>query len=157
LNAAPELSRDWTISDTDRFDGLGDRVSGGSFDDQLSETCLMDFLSDFRSVHFELAHSAEFSEVTVSSSRRPTIPEEPAAFVDDPYVGSAEKVAEDWWLASDGRWYAPELHPDLQMEVAWPSEDPAPDFHPGDGHPDMGGGKARRSRLRNRFRSTADA
>jgi hypothetical protein len=156
LNASPELSSDWTISGTDRFGPLTDTISGSSFDDQLSESCLMDFLSEFRSVHFELAQSTDFSEVAVSSSRRLAVPEEPAAFLDDPYAGSPEKVAEDWWLASDGRWYAPELHPDLQIEQAWQPE-PEPDSHPGDAHPDMSGGKARRSKLRGRLRSTVDA
>ena len=31
---------------------------------------------------------------------------------DDPYGSSDVQVAPDWWLATDGRWYRPELHPD---------------------------------------------
>jgi hypothetical protein len=150
LNADP--TSDWTTADTGSFDHLTETALGASFDDQLSETCLMTFLSDFRSTHHEVAPRAEGSEVPRSSYRQ-AAPQEPAAFIDDPYVGSPEKVGEDWWLASDGRWYAPELHPDLQMEVTCQPAGPEPDGHEEDAHPDMAGPKARRPRLRSLRRS----
>ena len=31
---------------------------------------------------------------------------------------------EGWWIASDGKWYAPELHPDYVAPVAPPTPDP---------------------------------
>lgn len=37
---------------------------------------------------------------------------------DDPYRGSDVQVGPGWWQASDGRWYAPEMHPDFQGQAA---------------------------------------
>src|SRR5580704_16392793 len=42
-----------------------------------------------------------------------------------------------WWLASDGRWYAPELHPDYKAHSAagwWQASDGR--WYPPEQHPD---------------------
>jgi hypothetical protein len=167
LNAEP--TSDWTIPDVVSFEPGFDGSPEVSLHDPLSQTALMDFLSDFRTGHLELALGPEVGDAEVA----PHIPAahqpagsylvaatQEATYLDDPYLGSAEQVAGDWWLASDGRWYPPELHPDLQMEAAWQPEDAAtfddPDY-PGedDGQPDPNGGKARRTRLRGRRKAPA--
>lgn len=43
---------------------------------------------------------------------------------DDPYLGSDVQVDPSWWVASDRRWYPPELHPDRIQEASLtPSEE----------------------------------
>jgi hypothetical protein len=166
LNAEP--TSDWTIPDAASFEELTAGSSDAFLHDPLSETSLMGFLSDFRSAHLEPVHSAEVVEARgtphIPSAHQPAgaylvAPAEEPTYFDDPYRGSPEKVADDWWLASDGRWYGPELHPDVQNEVTCQAEDPTTfnelDYPGGDVQPDVAGPKGRRPKRRGLLRSPA--
>ncbi len=85
---------------------------------------LLAFLSAFRTAQEE-AETARLEARAASrrgpgSARRRASEEAAAAGAggdgevraDDPYGSSDVQVAPDWWLATDGRWYRPELHPD---------------------------------------------
>lgn len=95
---------------------------------------LLAFLSDFRTGHDRGGAPSPVGDEEVPSfqpsagwggydvAHTATAPEEPEAW--DPYQGSGTQVAPDWWVASDGRWYPPELHPDRQAEAAAPPAGP---------------------------------
>lgn len=95
---------------------------------QIDSAVLMGFLSDFRSATRE-KQVAERSDIARQStqpavgagqqvvSRFKVGPADPEPWELDPYVGAERQVAPDWWIAADGRWYAPELHPDAQVPV----------------------------------------
>ena len=166
LNA--ERTSEWTTADTVSFDYATDGAPDMSMDHSLSESTLMAFLSDFRLGHPQQDPTVEGVEASGITHRPSThhstgsylgLAKEEPAYVDDPYLGSTEQVADDWWLASDGRWYAPELHPDVHVEVAYTPEEPAPFSEPdstfGEAPPDTTGQKARRPKLRGLLRSPA--
>lgn len=94
----------------------------------INPSVLMDFLSDFRSAARE-KEAAERMEST-KPGRQPAAstqagvvsrfrvgPADPEPWVLDPYVGADRQVEPDWWMAADGRWYMPELHPDAQVHA----------------------------------------
>ena len=100
---------------------------------------LMAFLTDFRTAQ----HAEEEAARLSAAARRGAGPaggrarrleearaaERPAAVPEDPFQGSEVPVAPDWWLATDGKWYRPELHPDAQVadtaEQTANADDPA--------------------------------
>lgn len=95
--------------------------SGPSGDQPGSD--LLAFLTDFRTAREEAADDArrEAAEragrARGSASRRTGGGPAGAGGQetrDDPYQGSDVQPAPDWWLATDGRWYRPELHPDAR-------------------------------------------
>lgn len=104
--------------------------------EQLTQD-LMSFLDDFRSaVNRDVAASEAKGEekvpgATVKTSPVPTgvargaFAEDEPSWEDDPYLGSPVQVAADWWMAADGRWYPPELHPDRSVQPAPGPDDPA--------------------------------
>lgn len=47
----------------------------------------------------------------------------------DPYMGSETQVEPGWWMASDRRWYPPELHPDHVVDPAPSRDESAPAIH----------------------------
>jgi hypothetical protein len=158
---------DWSTAADASFDQVVEGGPAAAPEDPLDEMCLMAFLSDFRSAHHAPAATPDGLEATAPSHRPAghqsaghylgAAKQEPAAYIDDPYLGSPEKVSDDWWLASDGRWYAPELHPDVQMAAAGLPEDPVtftePESPVGHVQPDVTGRTARRPKLRGRLRS----
>lgn len=90
---------------------------------------LLAFLSEFRTAQEEAegarlaaAQAARAARRAPGSARRRAAQEEAAAGPaagdgddsGDPYQGSDVQVAPEWWLATDGRWYRPELHPDAR-------------------------------------------
>ncbi len=89
---------------------------------------LLAFLSDFRSADDVAAPASDEEDYGLEpawpasgrrsddASRFAVAPEEPASW--DPYQGSEAQVTPDWWMASDGLWYPPELHPDRQVQAA---------------------------------------
>ena len=94
----------------------------------IDSSVLMDFLSEFRSATREREAEERMNSTkqrkqpaaTVQAgvvSRFQTGPAEPEPWVLDPYVGADRQVEPDWWMAADGRWYMPELHPDAQVDV----------------------------------------
>lgn len=137
MHANNQLSADWTAATAapwgaafgypdracppagDRFPGPRDQLGGD----------LLAFLSDFRTASEEEAERARHDVEqrargrvrkgardggTAGAEVRTGSGEEQ----DDPYQGSDFQPAPDWWLATDGRWYRPELHPDAR-----PSQD----------------------------------
>jgi hypothetical protein len=95
--------------------------------EQLGSDVLLAFLSDFRSPQVvqepEDPAQVRSTETTLGFG---VASGNPDAHLDDPYAGSEAQLGADWWLASDGRWYAPELHPDRQANGAVEAEEPAP-------------------------------
>jgi hypothetical protein len=93
--------------------------------DQIDSNVLMGFLSDFRSAVREKQMSERARQTARPAvgaykdavSRFEVGPADPEPWELDPYVGAERQVAPDWWIAADGRWYAPELHPDAQVTV----------------------------------------
>lgn len=137
MHANNQVSADWTAATGAPWGaafGYPDRggprrcdasPDAGTSGDQLGGD-LLAFLSDFRTAREEAAESArqaaaERAERARGSARRRTLGGEPAGAGrtgqepgDDPYQGSDVQPAPDWWLATDGRWYRPELHPDAR-------------------------------------------
>lgn len=86
---------------------------------QLDPGVLMGFLSEFRTAAREKA-AAETGTPASGRDRvasRFEAAREPEPWEINPYEGSEAQVTPEWWFASDGRWYPPELHPDRQVAV----------------------------------------
>ncbi|HMC39716.1 MAG TPA: hypothetical protein VKI19_08650 [Acidimicrobiales bacterium] len=84
---------------------------------------LLAFLFDFRSARDAPATADVVAAVAEPGSRFHIVPRQ--EWTGDPYQGSDAQEGPDWWQASDGRWYPPEVHPDRQP-VAEPEPEPAP-------------------------------
>lgn len=142
MHANNQLSADWTAATgapwgaafgypdrscppaADRFPGPRDQLGGD----------LLAFLSDFRTASDEEAERArhDVEQRAPGRARRRTRDGGTAGAGDragsgderdDPYQGSDFQPAPDWWVATDGRWYRPELHPDARPSPDRP--DPA--------------------------------
>lgn len=120
LDVSDAAARDWT--------SLGDETNqelqSGPWAREVDSTVLMSFLSDFRSASREnlRAESSDSGKPAVGAgqqvvSRFKVGPADPEPWELDPYVGAERQVAPEWWIAADGRWYAPELHPEAQVAV----------------------------------------
>lgn len=94
---------------------------------------LLGFLVDFRTAQEEEAVRVAESAIaarrsapsasTAAHATGPTSPPGgPVPEFYDPYAGSEVQVSGDWWLASDGRWYAPEVHPDVHPSPPAPGD-----------------------------------
>lgn len=98
---------------------------------------LMGFLSEFRSAgrvgpgdpvrpeeRAEPGEQAPDRHGVATVSQAPPYDDDPDLWLEDPYSGCDHQVGAGWWVASDGRWYPPELHPDVQAEKAPAEPDP---------------------------------
>lgn len=115
-------ARDWNSLE----DETNQELQSEPWARQIDSTVLMGFLSDFRSATREQLvaerrnSGTQTTQPAVSAnqqvlSRFKVGPADPEPWELDPYVGADRQVAPDWWIAADGRWYAPELHPDAQV------------------------------------------
>lgn len=118
-----ETSTNWTFAEDEGPTPDPEVAEEPAADDpwarQLEPGLLMAFLSDFRCADREKA-AAE--KATVSRRRDSAAPRfspepEPEPWESDPYHGSDTQVTPEWWFATDGRWYPPELHPDRQVSI----------------------------------------
>jgi len=74
---------------------------------------LMSFLSDFRGArHPARASSSPSETVDLVDTAETTAQEEEGAC-----YGSEDPQGPGWWIATDGRWYPPELHPQAQADA----------------------------------------
>lgn len=134
-NVSHAAASDWNLSE----DETNPELQSEPWALEIDSSMLMGFLSDFRSATREKAVGASGGQTAQPSvgpnqqvvSRFRVGPADPEPWELDPYVGAERQVAPDWWIAADGRWYAPELHPDAQVELEAPllaaSEPEVPD------------------------------
>ena len=140
-----EASNDWMAASGGSFP-LASGFGNGT--EELASN-LLGFLFDFRAGGKDDAPAAEQpgadgfagpvpgANVRESSSRFDVV-QEHEAWMDDPYAGSDRQVAADWWMAADGRWYAPELHPDFHahpqevVDLDALQDEPAPEEDEGE-------------------------
>jgi hypothetical protein len=93
-------------------------AAGGGAAEPLGES-LLGFLFDFRAGLDEPPPDEPGRSTAWDGPGRFNVgPQEPEPWVDDPYAGSTRQVTPHWWLAADGRWYPPELHPDAEAPAA---------------------------------------
>ncbi|HET6965660.1 MAG TPA: hypothetical protein VFH58_12865 [Acidimicrobiales bacterium] len=102
------------------------------------EQDLMAFLSDFRAalqgdvgpaqaaVADDAATLALLEIRGAGTGARHGGAEPQSSWQGDPYMGSETQVEPGWWMASDRRWYPPELHPDHVPDPAPPRDEAAP-------------------------------
>lgn len=131
-----QRSDDWTATEGEAQWGTGwDFIAGGDLEGPTPVPAeghqlgldLLGFLSDFRTAQQEEANrvqeaaaAGKRAALPVRRGLNPTLASpaekaEIAAEIYDPYAGSEAQISPEWWLASDGRWYPPELHPDVQV------------------------------------------
>lgn len=140
------------------------------------EQNLMAFLSDFRAALNEDVGSpqaaaddpathANVASMGAGTGARHGAAEPQSSWQGDPYMGSETQVEPGWWMASDRRWYPPELHPDHVLDPAPSREEPARSMSseapPADPPADLSDRKTRftmaRPRLKRYGRSPATA
>ncbi|HET7523510.1 MAG TPA: hypothetical protein VFJ79_05130 [Acidimicrobiales bacterium] len=123
-----ETAENWTFADDEAQIPAGGATDAPALDEpwarQLEPELLMGFLSDFRGAMREkaLAERATPGRGRDRVSSRLEAAREPEPWEINPYEGSDTQVTPEWWFATDGRWYPPELHPDRQVPV-----EPAPE------------------------------
>lgn len=121
LDVSDAAARDWNSLE----DETNQELHSEPWAREIDSTVLMGFLSDFRSATREklVADSGKQTAQPAVGANQQVIsrfkvgPAEPEPWELDPYVGAERQVAPDWWIAADGRWYAPELHPDAQVAL----------------------------------------
>lgn len=118
-----ETAENWTFADDEAQVPAEGTTDAPALDEpwarQLEPELLMGFLSEFRGAIREKA-IAERSVPGRGRERAASRFEpvrEPEPWEINPYEGSEAQVTPEWWFATDGRWYPPELHPDRQVPV----------------------------------------
>lgn len=117
-NVSHAAASDWNFSE----DETSRELPSEPWAQEIDSTVLMSFLTDFRSATREQLVARQTAQPAVGPnqqvvSRFKVGPSDPEPWELDPYVGAERQVAPDWWMAADGRWYAPELHPDAQVAI----------------------------------------
>jgi len=123
-----ETAENWTFTDDEAQSPAEGATDAPALDEpwarQLEPGLLMGFLSEFRAATREKAEAEMGMAVRgrdrVTSRLQPA--REPEPWEINPYEGSDAQVTPEWWFATDGRWYPPELHPDRQVPVEPPQE-----------------------------------
>lgn len=124
-----ETADNWTFAEDEVQTAAEGAVAAPVPDDpwarELEPGMLMGFLSEFRSAVREktVAETAAPTRARDRVTARLEAAREPEPWEVNPYEGSERQVTPEWWFASDGRWYPPELHPDQQVPV-----EPAPEI-----------------------------
>ncbi|HET6917620.1 MAG TPA: hypothetical protein VFH56_16155 [Acidimicrobiales bacterium] len=118
-----ETAENWTFTEDDVQTAAEGAMAAPVPDEpwagELEPGMLMGFLSEFRTAVREkaVAETGTPASARDRASSRLEAAKEPEPWEINPYEGSEAQVTPEWWFASDGRWYPPELHPDRQVPV----------------------------------------